>query len=671
MIFVNPAFLWGLLAILIPIAVHLLNFHRYRTVYFSNVDRLAELHTESRRSSNMRRWLLLALRILAIVFLVLAFAQPVIPSKDSITRSGSTAVSIYIDNTFSMESASSEGSLLDEAVRKAREIASAHSIGDRYQLLTADLEGSQMQWLSRDEFLEALDEVKSSAASPLMSEVVKRQQSFMASSGAANGFAYLVSDFQRSTADLDQFSCLNSQQSTPNVTLVPLQGASVDNLYIDTVRLDAPAYFIGGSVNVVVSVRNNGSHDAEKVPLKLYIDGHERAMATVDVAAGASAEAMMHFAIDSTGWLDGNVTIEDYPVTFDDNYFFTLRVSDRIEMLELYGSTPNEYLQRLFADDSTVALRTATRLPPTLSDINFIVLNEVDDMPSGEAQQIAAWIADGGTLLIIPKPSLTSWVNGTVRAKAVDYDNSLFRGVFSAKSDEMELPLVHGHYTTINTNHFSINTSQLTHNTIISLSDYTPFLAVAYSGAGRIYSFTAPLRSEYTDFVQQALFVPTLYNMALYSRPLPPASYTLSNAAPIVLTDTYDLNTPPHLVPLNTEHTTLNIIPDIRRVGDRYMLVPHGELTEPGIYIIGVEHIAFNLSRSESIMDFLEPNEVAEAVENMPGYSVIKHASRHLGDELRVRDSGRKLWRLCIILALLALATETTILKLTNNRQLL
>ena len=55
MIFTNPAFLWGLLAVLIPIAVHLLNFHRYRTVYFSNVARLQELHTESRRSSKEHR----------------------------------------------------------------------------------------------------------------------------------------------------------------------------------------------------------------------------------------------------------------------------------------------------------------------------------------------------------------------------------------------------------------------------------------------------------------------------------------------------------------------------------------------------------------------------------------------------------------------------------------
>ena len=74
MIFGAPLFLWGLLALAIPIAVHLFQFRRYRKVYFSNVDRLESLQTESRRQSNLRRWLVLLMRCLAIVFLVLAFA---------------------------------------------------------------------------------------------------------------------------------------------------------------------------------------------------------------------------------------------------------------------------------------------------------------------------------------------------------------------------------------------------------------------------------------------------------------------------------------------------------------------------------------------------------------------------------------------------------------------
>ena len=119
MIFANPLFLWGLLALAIPIAVHLFQFRRYKKVYFSNVERLNALQAESRRRSTLRRWMVLAMRCLAIIFLVLAFAQPTLPGKGLTLHSGSTAVSVYVDNSFSMEAGDDHGTLLERAKTQA------------------------------------------------------------------------------------------------------------------------------------------------------------------------------------------------------------------------------------------------------------------------------------------------------------------------------------------------------------------------------------------------------------------------------------------------------------------------------------------------------------------------------------------------------------------------
>ena len=119
MILSSPLFLIGLVAIAIPIAVHLFNFRRYRKVYFSNVERLEQLQMETRRQSTLRRLLILAARILAIVFLVLAFARPVVPSKNGATRVGSNDVSVYIDNSFSMGNTDAGGTLLEKAKTKS------------------------------------------------------------------------------------------------------------------------------------------------------------------------------------------------------------------------------------------------------------------------------------------------------------------------------------------------------------------------------------------------------------------------------------------------------------------------------------------------------------------------------------------------------------------------
>ena len=157
MIFSEPLFLWGLLALALPVVVHLFNFRRYRKVYFSNVDRLSELRNESRRRSTVRQWLVLLTRLLAVAFLVLAFARPVLPGKGKTLHSGATVVSVFVDNSFSMENSGADGTQLETAKQKAREIVSAHHANDRYQLLSNDMRGEEFRWLSREEFLDAVD----------------------------------------------------------------------------------------------------------------------------------------------------------------------------------------------------------------------------------------------------------------------------------------------------------------------------------------------------------------------------------------------------------------------------------------------------------------------------------------------------------------------------------
>ena len=83
--FLSPLFLIGLAAVAIPVVVHLFNFRRYKKVYFSNVELLQHLQTETRKQSRLKQWLVLALRIGCIIFIVLAFAQPIIPTDKSKT----------------------------------------------------------------------------------------------------------------------------------------------------------------------------------------------------------------------------------------------------------------------------------------------------------------------------------------------------------------------------------------------------------------------------------------------------------------------------------------------------------------------------------------------------------------------------------------------------------
>src|SRR5688572_4744487 len=127
MTFLYPSFLWALTAVLVPVIIHLFNFRRYKKVYFSNVRFLRELQLESKSRSRLREILVLTARCLALAALILAFCRPFIPEEGHQKQvSGPASLSIYIDNSFSMENVNRQGRLLDVAKQRARDIVKAY-----------------------------------------------------------------------------------------------------------------------------------------------------------------------------------------------------------------------------------------------------------------------------------------------------------------------------------------------------------------------------------------------------------------------------------------------------------------------------------------------------------------------------------------------------------------
>lgn len=688
-----PAFLFALVAIGIPIAVHLFNFHRYKNVYFSNVRYLEELQQETRRQRNLRQWLVLAARILAIVFLVLAFCQPVVVRHNQVLHRGGSAVSIYIDNSFSMENTGSDGPLLEQAVQKAKEIAGAYKSDDQFQLLTNDMAGREFRWMNRDELMTQLDELKVSPASPSLSAVVKRQFDFLHGVTATDRQAYIVSDFQQSTAD---FASLPTD-SLVSATMVPLAANTVNNLFIDSLSLSAPVFYVGNTVTAEVHLRNEGDSKVEKVPVRLFVGDRQRALASVDIDAYGTAVVPLRFTIDRTGILQGRIETTDYPITFDDTLFFALNVQQRIPMTVVNGGEENIFLQRLFADDSAVSYRSVKERNidySSLGENNFIVLNELKEISGGLAQTLHTYVEEGGTLLVVPSeesdvtsynqalalfgaPRFSSWQKGVLKAVGVNTHQMLYRNVFNGQSDQMELPTLQGSFA-LQGGGGTVKES------IITLNNGADYLCETPCGAGRLYLFSSPLRQEWTDFVQQALFVPTVYNMALYSGSVGVPYAILGEGRPLPLSHLYEADEVLHL---SRVEGGVNLIPDLRRMGGKSYLIPHSEMTAAGHYLLGptaadklkndktgtssassqdMEGLAFNYSRQESVMQFLSRGEVAKALRDnhKSGYTTVRNANHSLEADIRATRDGHPLWRWCIILALTMLLGEILLIKM-------
>ena len=117
--FKQPEILYFLFLLIVPILVHLFQLRRFKKEYFTNVRFLKILSIQTRKSSKIKKWLLLACRLLLLTCIILAFAQPFFESKDS--KNANNEMYIILDNSFSMQAKGKKGELLKRAIQELLE----------------------------------------------------------------------------------------------------------------------------------------------------------------------------------------------------------------------------------------------------------------------------------------------------------------------------------------------------------------------------------------------------------------------------------------------------------------------------------------------------------------------------------------------------------------------
>lgn len=397
--FLFPTFLWALAFLAIPVIIHLFYFRRFRKVYFTNVRFLREVKEDTSARSKLRNILVLIARLLALLFLILAFVQPFIP-QDSEVKAGRKAVSVFVDNSYSMSALSQDVPLLDKAKQRAREIIRAYGVEDRFQVLTNDFEGRHQRLVSQEDALALIDELAVTPNVRELSKVVTRQQQALQTGDIENQSMYIISDFQKNITDIADYA-----DTTVALNLVPLQAVQERNISIDSAWFDAPVQMLNQSNPLVVQVRNLSSQEAENIRLSIRYDGQTKPVGTLSIPAESVVQDTVNIPILRPGRFDAELAITDYPVQFDDKYYFAFDVDEKIDVLIVNGSVPNRYLEAAFQGISYFEL--TTQLSQALdysrfSTYQMIVLNELDAVSSGLAFELQQYVNNGGNLLVFP-----------------------------------------------------------------------------------------------------------------------------------------------------------------------------------------------------------------------------------------------------------------------------
>ncbi len=680
--FLFPTFLIGLAAIAIPIIIHLFNFRKYKKVYFTNVQFLKELKQESDSKSKLKEWLILAMRILAIACLVFAFAQPFIPGKTKVIQ-GEKAISIYIDNSFSMESTNKKGTLLENAKQHATEIVNTFNASDKFQLLTNDFEGKHQRFISKEEFIEQLNDVKISSATKPMNDVLKRQQDFLQNSSSKNKRIFLLSDFQKNTSAINK----SDIDTCIIVNFIPIASSEVSNVYIDSVWFETPVQQFETQQIIHATIINKSNKDIENGSLKLYINDAQVSLASFNVSAGNKKDVSISFTVKMKGINKGVLKIEDYPITYDDNFYFSFNAQTTICALVINGKETKTAgnFRSLIQNDSLFIYKENSEASidySAFANTNIILLNELSSLTSGLTSELQKFINNGGSVVIFPNkkadlityntafqilqlPQITKLDTANTKTQSINFEQGLYEGVFDKVDQRMDLPKVFEHFE-------FTKTTNSNSQSLVLLQNGQFLVSLNQLGNGKVYLFSIPSDESCSNLLKHALFVPTLIKMSILSLKPSPIYYKTAINEAIVLNTTSNFSDKPlHII---KDDKKVDIIPEHRLLNNATTLFTQNQITEAGQY--GVEEnnvlikdLAFNFDRKESDMNFMTKEDLQKQIDEngLKNIFIIEPNEKTLTNALQEFNDGKKLWKLFLILALVFLASEILIIRLFKN----
>jgi hypothetical protein len=673
--FLYPAFLFALLTLAIPVIIHLFNFRRYKKVYFSNVQFLKEVQEQQASNRNLKERLILASRLLALLFLVLAFARPHIPGANQINAGKQQVVSVFVDNSYSMQTLNREGTLLDEAKQKAKQIVASYNINDRFELLTQDFEGKHQRLLNRTEFNDAVYAVKISPQSRELSQIIERQKSLLSMQPGAVKHSYIISDFQKNI----QGSTAVQNAGFP-VNLVQLKANSLPNVAVDSVWMLNATHRPNESERMVVRLRNYADKAAEKVPLKLSINGVQKAIGSFTVNARSAQTDTLSFSGLQAGWQRAEIQLQDNPVTFDNKFYFTFNITQKLPVLLINGGQPNKYLNAVFASDSFFAAKHVPDGNIDYAGLNvypIIVLSDVKTITAGLAQALKIYVSKGGTLMVFPpaEGDINSYkaflqplgasapgnlVTENTKVSAINLQSPVFKSIFETAPQNPDLPSVKKYY--------ALSTGSRDGEYLMRLQNGQPLWQGSSFGRGKVYVSAVALDEDFSNLPVHALFVPVTLRIALLSGHDQPLFYTAGNNQPV---ETVPLqSTEKQLVKLVKDKQT--IIPDVKQQDGSTLLYLPDQLTGTGIYDLKKQDstaavLAFNDNRSESDLSYLS---AAELDKIFPKNATLLNGNQLNAESIAgTANSGLQLWKLCIILALIFLAAEILLIRYFKNNK--
>ncbi|MEM0578174.1 VWA domain-containing protein [Flavobacterium polysaccharolyticum] len=637
--FKHPEILYFLFLLLLPILVHLFQLRKFKTEYFTNVRFLKKLTIESRKSSKIKKRLLLATRLLLLTGLIIAFAQPFFEAKDH--KNATNELYIILDNSFSMQAKGNRGELLKRAVQELLEEIPESTT---FSLLTND----QTFWNTNIKSIQS--ELQNLNYSAIPFKIDTQLAKIKARKSAFKKDIVILSD----AIGISQEAAQKTDKEEI-VYFIQSEAEQKNNVAIDSVYINQT---LDNFYEITVAIRGFGD-DFNPLSIALYNQNKliAKTMVTPDIK-----KKTVNFTIPRQEF-HGYATINDKALTYDNDYFFSISKNKKISILSIGESTKSEFLSRIFTIEefnySNSELRTLDY--NTIEKQATIVLNEIPEIPQALQTTLQAFVNKGGNLVIIPSENSTTTTtntflknlgniqfiaseNNSKQITKINFDHPLFSGVFESKITNFQYPKAE--------KSFVIKSA---YPSILSYEDQTAFLTAIPKSVGAVFIFSAPLNPKNSNFQQSPLIVPVFYKMGINNKNALLYAATIGDNTPFWVNTTLTKE-----AVLTVKGKEEQFIP-IQQMLDNKVKLTFADLPKKsGNYTIynkeiGIENISFNYARTESDLNQVNTN-WDSSFDTMDSIKSVFNT-------LQTNRTDYQLWKWFLIFALAFLLAEMAIIR--------
>jgi hypothetical protein len=637
--FRHPEILYFLFLLIVPILVHLFQFRRFKKEYFTNVQFLKALSVQTRKSSKIKKWLLLSSRLLLLTCIILAFTQPYFEAKDN--KNTTNELYIVLDNSFSMQAKGKKGELLKRAVQELLEDSPENM---NFSLLT----NSENYWNTDVKSIRnTLQNIKYSAIPFQLDYIMAKIKSHKS---AFKKDIVIITD----AVGLDSKKLKNSDENNLTHFIIP-KAEQKYNVAIDSVYIHET---LDNFYEITVDLSAYGA-SVKPLPIAIYNQNNLVAKTMVDFETQKNS---INFIIPKQPF-HGYVSITDNALPYDNILYFSISEIKKASVISIGEPEKSNFLSRIYTNDefsfnnSTIGSLDYNNLEKQ----DAVVLNELDEIPQALQSTLKSFVQKGGNLIIIPsaKNPLTNMntflINfGAVQFKnfenaeklitKINFNHPLFTSVFENKINNFQYPKTNASFT--------LSTSS---PAALSNDDQSSFLTSMSNATSSVYVFSAPINTVNSNFQQSPLIVPVFYKMALNNHNNAINNLTIGNPNPFLV----DVLLSKDAV-LNVKNRTEQFIPIQQILNNKVKLVFNDYPEQAGNFEIfnqneKLENISFNYGRTESDL-------TATSEKLLSDYKTTDSIASFF-DTLQTNRMDNQIWKWFVIFALLFLTIETAIIR--------